>query len=426
MKKGKEINILLISNSDEIFEYLKKIQVKIFKEKSLINYKKKPDNIDIIIIDSRHFEIEIQKEFIKYYNTKFIIPIILIGEELQRSIILDFFELGIQDYLIINNLDSLYTSIIYSIERKGKNNILKNKIVDYDNKLKNSKEKYKTLFSEANDAIFIMNNKCFLDCNKKTLEIFGCKNEEIIGHSPVEFSPKKQPDGKESKDKARHKIANAFNGKPQRFYWKHCKKDKTLFDTEVSLKSLKIQGETVLQAIVRDITSQKKLEDKLKKLSITDPLTKIYNRLKFEEVLEYEINRERRYGNSLSILMFDIDDFKDINDMYGHHVGDEVLIEVVGIVKKNIRNQDIFTRWGGDEFVILFPNTDLKRTEVLAERIREKVENFTYKQIDYLSISIGVTQFVINDNSNIISHRVDKALIEAKRNGKNQIVSIFG
>jgi len=426
MKKGKELNILLISKSEEIFGNLNKPQFRIFKESNLLNFRKKIEKINIIIIDSRHFDLEVQKEYLVYFNGNFNLPILLIGEQIQKNIILEFFKLGIQDYIFVDRIENLDASIEYSIERKKRDYFLHNKIIEYDKKLKNSEEKYKTLFSEANDAIFIMNKEVFLDCNKKTLEIFKCEKKDILGHSPVEFSPFKQPDGKESKDKAKLKIKKAINGKPQCFYWKHCKKDRTLFDAEVSLKSLKINDKCIIQAIVRDITQQKKLEKKLKKLSITDPLTKIFNRLKFEEVLEYEIDREKRYSNGLSMLMFDIDNFKDINDMYGHYVGDDVLLEVVAIVNKNIRNQDVFSRWGGDEFMILFPNTDLKRTEVLAERIRVKIENYSFKSIDSLSISLGVTQFCQNDNSNIINHRVDKALLEAKKNGKNQIVALLG
>lgn len=124
--------------------------------------------------------------------------------------------------------------------------------------------KYKSLFELANDAIFIMDSKRFVDCNKKTLDMFGCKKNEIINRTPSEFSPEKQPDGKLSTEKAAIKINNALSGIPQRFEWKHKKLNGELFDAEVSLNKIVLGKDTFLQAIVRDITDRKKAEVALK------------------------------------------------------------------------------------------------------------------------------------------------------------------
>ncbi|MEJ2104206.1 MAG: PAS domain S-box protein, partial [Ignavibacteriaceae bacterium] len=127
-----------------------------------------------------------------------------------------------------------------------------------------SELKYKSLFELANDAIFIMDSKRFVDCNKKTLEMFGCKKNEIIGKTPSEFSPEKQPDGMLSTKKAAGKLKNALSGIPQRFEWKHKKLNGELFDAEVSLNKIVLGKDTYLQAIVRDITYRKKAEVALK------------------------------------------------------------------------------------------------------------------------------------------------------------------
>lgn len=126
-----------------------------------------------------------------------------------------------------------------------------------------SEAKYKALFSQANDAIFLMDYETFIDCNEKTLEMFACEREEIVGHPPYKFSPENQPDGKNSKEKANHLIFQCYEGKPQRFYWMHTRRDGTPFDAEVSLNLVNPDGKQYVQAIVRNISERVRAEKEM-------------------------------------------------------------------------------------------------------------------------------------------------------------------
>jgi PAS domain S-box-containing protein len=151
-------------------------------------------------------------------------------------------------------------------------------------KLEKSELKFKSLFEMANDLIFIMDHEIFIDCNEKTLEIFGCTKEDIIGKPPYDLSPEKQPDGRNSKEKALEKINAALAGIPQRFEWKHKKINGEMFDAEVSLNRIKLGDDIVIQAIVRDITERKSAEEQI--LMLAQALKSIYESVCITDMMD--------------------------------------------------------------------------------------------------------------------------------------------
>lgn len=157
-------------------------------------------------------------------------------------------------------------------------------------------------------------------------------------------------------------------------------------------------------------------------LSMKDPLTDAYNRLKFNESLNREIRLSQRYGRPLSLIMLDIDYFKQLNDKKGHIYGDKVLVELANLLKKAVREFDIFARWGGEEFVVLLPQTERQEAFTIAERLRGLIskEN-TEKEID-LTCSFGVTSLLPEDNEDSIMNRLDSALYKAKEKGRDKVI----
>lgn len=159
----------------------------------------------------------------------------------------------------------------------------------------------------------------------------------------------------------------------------------------------------------------------INEMSTTDSLTKIHNRKKFEEVLNREIHRFKRYKQKLSVIMFDIDHFKKVNDTYGHDVGDLVLVTVAQIVQRAVRNTDLLARWGGEEFMILATNTDCGETGHFAERIRQDIEKFDFDIVEKVTCSFGVAAYREKDTPESFLKRADDALYRSKENGRNRV-----
>lgn len=171
--------------------------------------------------------------------------------------------------------------------------------------------------------------------------------------------------------------------------------------------------------------SNKELSQKAfryKTLSLIDKLTGICNREKLENELHNEINRIQRYKTkSFSVVFFDIDNFKHINDTYGHTIGDQVLKLTAQLCQESLRKTDIFARWGGEEFAILMLQTPVAKAEIAAEKLRKVIEQNHIENVGSITCSFGVSEYVDNDDIHTIIDRVDRAMYQAKNEGRNRV-----
>jgi diguanylate cyclase (GGDEF)-like protein/hemerythrin-like metal-binding protein len=186
----------------------------------------------------------------------------------------------------------------------------------------------------------------------------------------------------------------------------------------------KYRGNCVILISLFDETMRKKAEETLKRLAIRDELTGVYNRHFMESMIEEEMERSLRYDYPISILIFDLDYFKRINDTWGHPVGDMVLKQTTELVSQISRKSDYLIRIGGEEFLLIMPHTNIEGAITMADKIRVEIEEYTHPIVGKYTVSIGVTQRRKTESFQTIYERADAAMYQAKNEGRNRVVSI--
>ncbi len=164
------------------------------------------------------------------------------------------------------------------------------------------------------------------------------------------------------------------------------------------------------------------LKEKLKQVANTDSLTKLGNRHLFVAEISNEIKKSQRYKSPFSVILIDVDNFKKINDTYGHRAGDTVLQILASIVSESSRTTDSCARWGGEEFIVLLPHTRIDHAAEKAEKLRQTIEQHPFPKVEHITCSFGVTEYIAQENAyEEIVHRADKALYRAKDGGRNKV-----
>jgi len=201
-------------------------------------------------------------------------------------------------------------------------------------------------------------------------------------------------------------------------YYKH---EELYRDLKKDLEKVKKEAGSVGM----NISSIEDIESRIKQLyniAIKDEKTGLYNFRFFKSFLSIETEKSQRFNERLSLAILDIDNFKSVNDKFGHAQGDFVLKQLASLLKNSIRKTDVVARFGGEEFVILFSFTDVKKSKIASERIRQKIKNSTYLKNYDVTVSIGVTEFK-NETLYDFFRKADEALAYAKKHGKDKVVA---
>ena len=285
---------------------------------------------------------------------------------------------------------------------------------------------FQSLVNQSNDAIFLIDalTSRFLEVNERACENLGYTRQELLNMyvTDIEAVIPDNLSWRRHVQQVREKDSMILEGE-------HKRKDNTLFPVEVSVRHIMLDREYML-AVVRDITERKKFEERLIILANYDELTGCVNFRWLMQLLEKEIARSKRYQKEFSIIMIDIDRFKTINDTYGHLVGNDALVAFANLIKSSVRNIDVVGRYGGEEFLIILPESDAQQALVVLERLKN---NLTQTKITSphlgervelsLKFSAGVAAFPRNTkNLKELIWIADNALRQAKREGRNRVV----
>jgi diguanylate cyclase (GGDEF)-like protein/PAS domain S-box-containing protein len=297
-----------------------------------------------------------------------------------------------------------------------------------------SEKKYRSIFEESKDMIFIAGlDERIKDANPTSEEILGFTRNELMQMRLSDLVVDHQDKNKIENTLKGQEIINDYE-----LELRH--KDGNIIYGLVTLTIRKDENGRLieLQGNVHDISARRQAEAErirameFEQLAITDPLTNIYNRRIFDEIAAKEWERARRSKSPLTVILFDIDHFKQVNDSYGHLIGDQVLTNLANLCLTNMRSMDIFARYGGEEFIILMPDTGHESAHQTMERLLATVETTPLVFIDdtqvFATISAGIVTWEGQGTSDIydLLDRADQALYSSKENGRNRITNWKG
>ena len=306
-----------------------------------------------------------------------------------------------------------------------------------------SEERFRVLFEHSSEAHFLVGPQGIIDCNQAAVQMLRCTGKaELLALHPMHLSPKHQPDGRLSAEKGGEMEAAARAHGSHRFEWTHTRCDGAEFPTEIVLTPVTLNSQQVILSVWHDLTEQKEAEQQIKDytvilefqksqleesnkeleaLATTDGLTGLNNRRTFQTKLAEEHARAVRYHQPLSLLLLDVDQFKQYNDSFGHPAGDAVLQAVADALGHTARDTDVPARYGGEEFVVILPLTDEAGSLVIAERVRAAIAGHEWKERP-VTVSVGVgTLSLDTPTPDSLVACADGALYRSKAAGRNRV-----
>ncbi len=340
------------------------------------------------------------------------LPVILLTGLNDEDVALTALQEGAQDFLVKGDVDGkeLSRAIRYSIERKK-----------VQLAFEESEKRFRILADAALEGLWFHDKGKVLDVNRALCTMFGYKASELIGKQDLSFFFEPEP--------SEELVQALFFGSEIPFEATCMRKNGEPFIAEINDRPIPYHGKMVRVVVLRDITDRKRMEEVLQQHATMDSLTNLFNRRMIMDHLSREFKSSQRHDYPFSVCLIDLDKFKQINDTYGHQAGDEVLVRFAKLLKEQLRTENLAGRYGGDEFIILFPHTNASQAEIALERVRKALEQIVFLAEDGEHFSVTGTFGVAENCPEFNDHEelfkmADQALYAAKERGRNQVYKI--
>ena len=432
------ISVLYVEDENDVREFTAKLLSSLVKRvfdaqnglEGLRIFEEHQNEIDLVVTDINMPKMDGLEmcSKIREYNKE--IPIVITSAHNDPNFLKRAIDVGVNTYAMKPiDLYQLVESMIKAIEPILLKRELEQLNVSLESRVEQEIKKVKSILDAQDNIVILTNKETITNVNKRFLEFFEVDSiDEFTNKTDNIYDLFKEEYGFITKSllskqtcwikyiKNLPEIDRVVKIKP------NSKEEERIFTVNIDNYDLK---DNYFVISLTDITELKEKSNLLEYQATHDSLTGLNNRNKFKEVFEKEIRRGLRYDSDLSLIIFDLDKFKDVNDKYGHQVGDEVLKDITQIVLANVREHDFVVRWGGEEFLILLPETDSLGAQEVANKVRKSMEE---KQVSSKKVTItssfGVSTLKEDDDQNSFLSRADEALYKAKREGRNRVIAI--